>query len=617
MNLDLWSVCPPNTFSDWSDESGKRFPRRIDMARNLRLLFVPVAGMISLLATAPSEAETPQYVDLRKVVNGNTDYIHIWPPVVFGDVERNGYRFHVIEPKTNNGKNVLAISGEKAARVPVSSAKGAYLYVLHHAVHEQKGAPPHYEHAVYSVQYADGSRVEIPIRDSRETHHWWTRDWWSQLKRDGRTSAWPFFLGRSYQSMKYGYSIGVWAMQWKNAHPDKAITGISFKPVSSSKSVIYAITITDADHFGNPDKNEHIRSRRNPGPPMPKDYFEAEIKAEQRASYKILRKQGLVKGVLEIDVIRPDTLAIRIDASIDRGVGLNEERAAAFQRSEAFTIASEDDPDYEDGTHPVKVGRLSLTHKTHQLPGIGSAKAYWHTYYLVLPAAMKSGMTYTATVKGLDEGLADTISINYQAESTVTPVIKVNQAAYSLAAKRRYAYLGWWAGDLGKVDYSEYKRFQVIDEKDGTVAHEGPITLLKADDECSGEDVYEMDLAPLARVGQYHIRIPGLGRSYNFGLGGKRAFNNFHVMMHGMLHHRCGCEVPEDISDWPHPACHVWNYENGHLVYGRSDQYLGSDSLPDEVPHKPDEPRKAFRGGYHDAMDSDQHYHHLLYKNRP
>ncbi len=559
-------------------------------------------------------AERPQYVDLRPVVNGNTDYIRIWPPVVFGDVERNGYRFRVINPVENGNRNVLSVSGERALTVPVPDMKGQYVYVLHHTTNAEKGAQPYYRHAIYTIQYADGTTADIPIRDSRETHQWWARDWWSQLKRDGATSAWPFFYGRSYMSMKYGYGIGVWAMQWRNAHPDKAITGISFKPVSSSKSVIYAITIADTDYFDNPQKNEYVRTKKKPGPPIPEDYFKAESDAEQRGSYKLLRKQDQVKGVREIELIRPDTLEVKIDAAISQGAGLDEERARAFQVPERFAVHCAEDPDFAKGLHPSKVGRLSLHHDTHNLRGFGPVKVWWHSYYLVMPAPLKKGNTYKVMVDGLEEGLSDFISIAYSDRETVTPIIKVNQAAYSLASKRRYAYLGWWAGDLGRMDYAQYKIFQVIDEDDNSVAMEGTPTLRNAGDDASGEDIYEMDLAPLTKVGQYHVYIPGLGRSFSFGLGGKYAFDNFRIMMQGMMHYRCGAEVTKDISDWPHPPCHVWSYENGHLVYGRRDRYdKDGKHIPADVPHKPDEPKKAFYGGYHDAGDTDLHYEHLTF----
>ena len=273
-----------------------------------------------------------------------------------------------------------------------------------------------------------------------------------------------------------------------------------------------------------------------------------------------------------------------------------------------------EDPDFVEGVHPREVGRLSLHHNTHNLKGLGQAKVFAHSYTLVMPAVLKQGKTYRVTVEALEEGLVNSVSITYSDRDTITKVIKVNQAAYSLASKRRYAYLGWWAGDLGKVDYSAFKTFQVVDEKSGAVALQGPLSLRKADDDASGEDVYEMDLAPLTSVGQYHIRIPGLGRSFNFGLGGEYGFNNFRVMMQGMLHYRCGVEVTEDISEWPHPPCHVWNYENGHLVYGRHERFDEEGTrIPAEVPHKPDEPKKAFYGGYHDAADTDHHYGHLIH----
>ena len=69
------------------------------------------------------------------------------------------------------------------------------------------------------------------------------------------------------------------------------------------------------------------------------------------------------------------------------------------------------------------------------------------------------------------------------------------------------------------MDYADWKTFQVINESGNKVALEGAITPRQLADPLSGEDVYEMDLAKLA-IGQYHIVVPGLGRSDSFGVGG-------------------------------------------------------------------------------------------------
>ena len=63
----------------------------------------------------------------------------------------------------------------------------------------------------------------------------------------------------------------------------------------------------------------------------------------------------------------------------------------------------------------------------------------------------------------------------YDERVTITPALKVNQVAYSSLGRRRYAYLGWWAGDAGKVDFADFKKFQAIEEPSREVVLEGEL----------------------------------------------------------------------------------------------------------------------------------------------
>jgi endoglucanase len=186
----------------------------------------------------------------------------------------------------------------------------------------------------------------------------------------------------------------------------------------------------------------------------------------------------------------------------------------------------------------------------------------------------------------------------YDERTTPTPVIKVNQVAYFSPATRRYAYLGCWAGDAGKLDYAALRSFRVIDEKNGRAALEGELKLRKADAPLSGEDVYEMDLAAV-KAGAYHIEVPGLGRSASFGVGGEGIADLYRQTQRAFYHQRCGMALEKPFTDFLKPACHLEVYESGHLV-----------GNPAYKP-KPGEKTRKFRGGYHDAADFDVFTYHL------
>ncbi len=106
-----------------------------------------------------------------------------------------------------------------------------------------------------------------------------------------------------------------------------------------------------------------------------------------------------------------------------------------------------------------------------------------------------------------------------------------------------------------------------------------------------------MSLAELG-PGRYHIRIPGLGRSSAFSVGGDAMRElHFHTMR-AFFHQRCGQELREPWTWVTREPCHVWCWESGFL-------------LTEDYEPKPGEKKRAFRGGYHDAADFDHFTYHL------
>ncbi|MBM4019068.1 MAG: hypothetical protein FJ288_12195 [Planctomycetes bacterium] len=236
--------------------------------------------------------------------------------------------------------------------------------------------------------------------------------------------------------------------------------------------------------------------------------------------------------------------------------------------------------------------------------------------FLFLPKPMKSGHRYTIEVQPRGErqaALAYSGTLDCDDAKTPTKAIKINQVAYSSLAKQRYAYLGWWAGNKGKVDYAALKRFEVIDEKTGKTALTGEVKLRAGDEmtaKVAGEEIYEMDIAALP-VGRYHIRIPGLGCSDPLEVGGKGFHALYYHTMRVFLHQRCGQELKEPWTWVKRPACHSLIYENGSFA---PEILIPGQKNPDPrrlAPLAPDAKPRHFRGTYHDAADCDTFTFHL------
>jgi hypothetical protein len=82
------------------------------------------------------------------------------------------------------------------------------------------------------------------------------------------------------------------------------------------------------------------------------------IKANERP-YHYALKEGLIKGIRNVELIRPDLLAVTIDPALSK-CAAEPGAAIAFQKPELFTIASATDPNYRAPTHPAEVGQESF-----------------------------------------------------------------------------------------------------------------------------------------------------------------------------------------------------------------------------------------------------------------
>jgi len=362
----------------------------------------------------------------------------------------------------------------------------------------------------------------------------------------------------------------------------------------------------------------------------PEDPAKAAAEAKQREDLRVRSvKAGWLKGVRTVELIRADILSVTLDAGItgaiaptmyiaDSDVARHRAVLEPYAKPEAFTVTSPTDPDYKTPVRPADVGQCTYEGRNgvHAGKTLPSCTIFHTDCFLFLPKPMKSGHRYIVEVQprgGRDAGLTYSGTLDYDDAKTPTKAIKINQVAYSSLSKQRYAYLGWWAGNKGKVDYAALKRFEVIDEKTGKAALTGEVRLRAGDEmtvKVAGEDIYEMDIAALP-AGRYHIRIPGLGCSDPLEVGGKGIHALYYHALRAFFHQRCGQEFKEPWTWVKKPACHSEIYENGYfapetLCPGEKNQ--DPKRIP---PPGPDAKPRHFRGGYHDAADFDVLAGHL------
>ncbi|MFQ5810969.1 MAG: cellulase N-terminal Ig-like domain-containing protein, partial [Armatimonadota bacterium] len=510
----------------------------------MRQCVTAAAAMVltcAICAAQPADGDEPFFVDLTQVANrgleddgvadnglgGWTDEgindMYVYPKLLFGVHSWRGTPFELIDPATNDGRAVVMLRGSKRGTdfpqqvtASVPNVKGQYLFLMHTAA-ARPVAPPEHLVATYTLRYADGTTAELPVRHGVEIQHWYIGQWW-----DNRGAVrYPVYMGRNSYSGRWRHWIGVWATRWEHPSPDKAITSITFRSAGVDVPIIFAVTIADTDYAALRDAPEHKIARP---PDVPEGFFDAKIDLERARIFELMKEQGLVEGLRGVEVIRPDLLAVTIDSALgDIAVGPGEAAASAYQRPESFALACAEDPNYAEARHPAEVWRQTYKVDTRGIGPFPANEIFWHTYYLRLPHPLSSGNTYAVAVAGLDARFVAGTRLTYDEADTRTPAIKVNQVAYAAAARRRYAYLGWWAGDGGAVDFGDCERFHVVHELTKRRVLTGSVALRSETDELSGERVYEMDLSRLSKPGRYHIVVPGLGRSYSFALGSSGA----------------------------------------------------------------------------------------------
>jgi len=99
--------------------------------------------------------------------------------------------------------------------------------------------------------------------------------------------------------------------------------------------------------------------------------------------------------------------------------------------------------------------------------------------------------------------------------------------------------------------------FAVHRADDDAVVHTGPLTLRRAADPASGDDVYEGDFTGLDTPGRYRIHVGGAGDSPEFDIRETVWDDLYRDLVLGLHFERCGIAIPPAVGGiYTHDACH-------------------------------------------------------------
>jgi len=100
--------------------------------------------------------------------------------------------------------------------------------------------------------------------------------------------------------------------------------------------------------------------------------------------------------------------------------------------------------------------------------------------------------------------------------------------------------------------------FQVVRAADGSVALSGALTLRRASDPASGDNVYQGDFSALSETGTFYVHVPGVGDSPTFAIQPGNYDDLYKRLLKGLYYQRCGTAIPAQYGGaWTHDVCHV------------------------------------------------------------
>lgn len=182
-----------------------------------------------------------------------------------------------------------------------------------------------------------------------------------------------------------------------------------------------------------------------------------------------------------------------------------------------YHLASQSDPQYQAAPTPVKVGRHAYV---TALDPSGDPVIRFELF-LIFDKPMQNGVSYTLTAGPIKDlsGNATQLDTTFTfSDEAIYGNVKANQVGY-LPKSPKLGKLGNFLGDawMMRIDTVNPPQFHVIDDS-GQKVFTAPCKYPKNDSTFSGELVFDLDFSDFTQSGQYHLYVPGYGRSEAFAI---------------------------------------------------------------------------------------------------
>jgi endoglucanase len=317
-------------------------------------------------------------------------------------------------------------------------------------------------------------------------------------------------------------------------------------------------------------------------------------------------------------------------------------QAAQAQLASNYQIYSTDDAAYTNHLSPVSVGRKSkgseftwLCQGWNATTGCINTdpdRVQEHWIYLVLPAPLQQGKTYTIKTGSLAENGSEW-NFTFDVKMVRSEAIHVNMIGYAPAAPGKFGYVYHWMGDLGGLDLSSFVNtdFHLVDTRNNETVFSGKLAFRKSktnpetgqttetpNANFSSAEVYECDFSAFSTPGEYILTVDGIGSSFPFRIDADVYRMPFYTAIRGLYHNRSGIALTQPFTEFTRNAPHNPNITPGfagklRYTSSRFVDWQSGDNDPDDKPaiEAGDKGLLNTWGWYQDAGDWDGYYTHL------
>ncbi|GGM99311.1 hypothetical protein GCM10010967_36570 [Dyadobacter beijingensis] len=258
-----------------------------------------------------------------------------------------------------------------------------------------------------------------------------------------------------------------------------------------------------------------------------------------------------------------------------------------------YAISSTNDADYQSATNPSRVGRHSFV-KGISVSGTPEIR---FELYLIFSKPLKNGKVYHLKTDAIrdTEGNGSALDATFTFDDhEIRGNVKANQVGY-LPDSPKLAKLGRFLGDAWYMpaDTVAPPPFQIVDIAGKTVLT-GKCQYLKSDPAFSGERVFEIVFSSLQTAGQYHVYVPGYGRSETFTISPEVYNDLYFQTARALYYQRSGAIDSPHGGNWaraglPAQTAVIHASHTASALYGATD-YPPGTQLP-------------MQGGWLDAGD--------------